>query len=71
MGAGDLVGWIYLGPATTADGSEVLAAAGLEENDNRFDPSLLFRTVFMRDKRPFFFPGTSGPAFAGEDIVDY
>jgi hypothetical protein len=61
----------YLGPATTADGSEVVAAAGLEENDSRFDPSLLFSTVFMRDNRPFFFPGTSGPALAGADIVNY
>jgi hypothetical protein len=52
----------HLGPA-----DDPVVAAGALENDSRFDPSLLFKTVFIRDRRVFFLsPGTSGPAFADE-----
>lgn len=65
-------GEVVLGPATTAEeeGSAVEVPAGFEENESRFEPSLLFKTVFMRDKRPFFFPAPSGPGCAEDDIVN-
>lgn len=48
-------GLLVLGPATD----------GLEENDNRLEPSLRFNTVFIRESKPFFFTAASGPDFAG------
>lgn len=47
---------------------------GLEVKDNLFDPSLLFKTVFILPKtrlNPFFFSltGTAGVPWAGELIV--
>jgi hypothetical protein len=45
------------------------AADGLEENDNRLEPSLRFNTVFIRDSNPFFFPAGSGPDCAGVDML--
>jgi hypothetical protein len=54
----------YLGPAV-----EAVAAAGFEENDNLFDPSLLFNTVFILVTNVLnllpFSGGTSGPSLAG------
>ncbi len=56
----------HLGPA--------VVVAGLVENDNRFEPSLLFNTVFIFDtillNPPFFSPGTPGPSFAGALIAE-
>jgi hypothetical protein len=46
----------------------VSPADGLEENDNLFDPSLLFSTdliLVTNLLNPFFSPGTSGPPLAG------
>lgn len=63
-------GWdsSYLGP-----GAEVVAAAGFEENDNRFDPSLLFNTVFILVTKLLnllpFSGGTSGPSLAGALMI--
>lgn len=56
----------HLGPA--------VAVAGFAENDNRFEPSLLFNTVFILEtillNPPFFSPGTPGPSFAGALIAE-
>lgn len=59
---------IYLGPAVVA-----MAGADFAENDNRFEPSLLFSTVFILDtillNPPFFSAGTAGPSLAGALIA--
>lgn len=54
----------YLGPAA----DDVGAAVGFAENDNLFDPWLLFKTVFILDNNPpfFFSSGTFGPVLAVE-----
>jgi hypothetical protein len=56
----------YLGPAVDA----IAATGAFDENDNLFDPSLLFNTVFILDNNPPFFlsAGTFGPVFADELI---
>lgn len=54
----------YLGPV-------VGAAAPLDENDNRFDPSFPRNTVFILVKYLLtpFFSGAAGPSFAGALMI--